>query len=211
MQWPQCATPPFMNHATPCNTLQYLAIPCYILLYSAIPCNTLQYHPACTSSIPAAFSLAILKWLPRQFLPLLLFTPFSPAAASLPFIMFNNRPFSRIIRHISQAAVFIPSAARFKWFPARYNHSVSACLSFQSTDNGALSLFADIIISPTTVTECLGLCQAAAAAVLRSKTISQLDLNIHWSGSPKSEWQTCQLGNLTRKTLPTACFQISET
>ena len=92
MQWPQCATPPFMNHATPCNTLQYLAIPCYILLYSAIPCNTLQYHPACTSSIPAAFSLAILKWLPRQFLPLLLFTPFSPAAASLPFIMFNNRP-----------------------------------------------------------------------------------------------------------------------
>ena len=123
MQWPQCATPPFMNHATPCNTLQYLAIPCYILLYSAIPCNTLQYHPACTSSIPAAFSLAILKWLPRQFLPLLLFTPFSPAAASLPFIMF-----SRIIRHISRAAVFIPSAARFKWFPARYNHSVSQCL-----------------------------------------------------------------------------------
>ena len=102
----------------PCNTLQY----------PAIPCNTLQYHPACTSSIPAAFSLAILKWLPRQFLPLLLFTPFSPAAASLPFIMFNNRPFSRIIRHISRAAVFIPSAARFKWFPARYNHSVSQCL-----------------------------------------------------------------------------------
>ena len=139
----------------PCNTLQYLAILCFTLLYSALPCNTLQYHPACTSSIPAAFSLAILKWLPRQFLPLLLFTPFSPAAASLPFIMFNNRPgfpgssdtflerqFLFPLQRVSNDSRLVTTI-----------QSVSACLSFQSTDNGALSLFADIIISPTTVTE----------------------------------------------------------
>ena len=133
MQWPQCATPPFMNHATPCNTLQYLAIPCYILLYSAIPCNTLQYHPACTSSIPAAFSLAILKWLPRQFLPLLLFTPFSPAAASLPFIMFNN--FQDHQTHFSSGS-FYSLCSAFQMIPGSlqpFSQSVPASLSNQLT------------------------------------------------------------------------------
>ena len=47
MQWPQCATPPFMNHATPCNTLLYPAILCYTLQYLAIPPSVHLLHSCC--------------------------------------------------------------------------------------------------------------------------------------------------------------------
>merc|ERR1711978_294553 len=33
-----------LNHAIPCNTMQYHAIPCNTMQYHAIPCTSMYYH-----------------------------------------------------------------------------------------------------------------------------------------------------------------------
>ena len=138
----------------PCNTLQYLAIPCNTLQYSALPCYTLLYpaiHCNTTQRAPPPF-LLLFPWpFSNDYRGNFYHSYFSLPSASLPFIMFNNLPgssdtflerqFLFPLQRVSNDSRLVTTIQSL------------ACLSFQSTDNGALSLFADIIISPTTVTE----------------------------------------------------------